>query len=166
MFLILLEQVYETQLKVHFTNICIILHHSWSYNNLWETFGSQCCILELSNSLQGHSLFYNLRICWETQIYPRCLSWLLMTMLLFFRPSFGHLFQRCWNTPQVEENQAGVKKAASPSGGLKISHGQMFGAMSAQKSKSKGWGFLWPELPVAFLFWISHLVFVILFLVL
>lgn len=73
------------------------------------------------------------------------------------RPSFGHLFQRCSSIPQVGANQAGAKKAASPSGGLKISRGQMSGATSAQKSKSRGWGFCWPELPVAFPFWVNHL---------
>ena len=151
---------------MYFTNICIILYHPWGYSNLWETVGSHSHILGLSTTLQEGSLFYNLRIGWEAQTHPRCLSWLLMTTLLFSRPSFGHLFQRCWSTPQVGENQAGVKKAASPSGGLKISHGQTFGAMSAQKSKSRGWGFLWPEFPIAFPFWINHLIFVILLLML
>ena len=60
---------------------------------------------------------------------------------LFSRPSFGHLSQRCWSTLQVGGNQAGAKKAASPSGGLRISHGQTFGVMCARKSRSKGWGF-------------------------
>ena len=94
-----------------------------------------------SRTLYEGSLFYNLRICWETQTYPRCISWLLITMLLFSRPSFGHLSQRCWSTLQVGGNQAGAKKAASPSGGLKISHGQTFGVMCARKSRSRGWGF-------------------------
>lgn len=58
------------------------------------------------------------------------------------RLSFGRLFQRCSSTPQAGANQAGAKKAASPSGGPKISHGQTSGVMSAQKNKSRGWVFL------------------------
>lgn len=63
----------------------------------------------------------------------------MMTMLLSFRLSFGHLSQRCSSIPQVGGNQAGGKKAASLSGGQKISHGPMSAVMSAQKSKNKGY---------------------------
>lgn len=96
---------------------------------------------------------------------PRYLSRLPLTVLLSSRRSFGHLFRRCSSTPQVGGNQAGARRAASPSGGLKTSRGRTSGAMSAQKSKSRGW-VVWPEWPVAFPFWINPSVFVFLLLTL
>lgn len=82
---------------------------------------------------------------------PRYLSRLPLTVLLSSRRSFGHLFRRCSSTPQVGGNQAGARRAASPSGGLKTSRGRTSGAMSAQKSKSRGW-VVWPECLLLFHF--------------
>lgn len=115
-------------------------------------------ILKLPGTLQEALCFIISEFCGKYRHIPGIFHdywWPLLSS----RPSFGHLFQRCSSTPLVGENQAGAKKAASPSGGLKIFRGQMSGAMSARRSKSRGWGFLCPELPVAFPFWINHLSF-------
>lgn len=156
-FLILQEQVYEISLR-YIVPIYIIFSHPWSYSNLWKVGFSSVTFWNSLGPSRKALCFIISEFCGKYRHIPGIFHdywWPLLSS----RPSFGHLFQRCSSTPLVGENQAGAKKAASPSGGLKIFRGQMSGAMSARRSKSRGWGFLCPELPVAFPFWINHLSF-------
>ena len=127
------------QLKVHFINVHIILHHPWSSSNLWEAASSNITFWNSLGPSRKALYFIILEFVGRHKHIPDVFRdcWWLCS---FSRPSFGHLSQRCWSTLQVGGNQAGAKKAASPSGGLRISRGQTFGVTSAQRSRSRGWG--------------------------